>query len=504
VLIISGSNKYLYSMFYSVWIQGEKMNKILLLLMLSIFVVACDDNKTVDDESDTAIENAKEITKNIDTTLYDNMSSEEKNYAFIIAARSGDIDTVKNYVESGIDVNAKYYDKEFDEEFTALILASWHGEIEVVKYLVKNSADMNATDNDGYTALIWASMYGEIEVVKYLVEKGTSVTSLRDTGSASTQTRRKAADINIGYDSNNTALFMASLYGETEVVKLLVSSGTSVRKAADISKMTIVQWADSGWFEKVKESVDTSVRRANNEDVNTTDEGGYTPLINASFNGDLEIVKYLVDNGADVNIRNAQGETALMNAVKIGYIEVVKYLVAEGTDVNVKDINGTTIIDIAFLYNNIEIIKYLLNNGVDKSNIDITIWARLGDLDRVKSALSTNTIDINLNNGELLRNAVQSGNLELVTYLVEKGANIHEETFETGNALITASATGNLEIVKYLIEQGININSFIEYSGETAIEIAKEEGHTEIVKLLIDAGTSVTSLRDTGSASPTP
>lgn len=47
---------------------------------------------------------------------------------------------------------------------------------------------------------------------------------------------------------------------------------------------------------------------------NVQDKWDWTALINASHNGHLEIVKYLVVNGADVSIKNNNDETALDKA----------------------------------------------------------------------------------------------------------------------------------------------------------------------------------------------
>jgi ankyrin repeat protein len=45
------------------------------------------------------------------------------------------------------------------------------------------------------------------------------------------------------------------------------------------------------------------------------DEGGNTSLMSAALNGQTEIVKGLLRNGADVNAQNLEGRTALMFAV---------------------------------------------------------------------------------------------------------------------------------------------------------------------------------------------
>jgi len=54
--------------------------------------------------------------------------------------------------------------------------------------------------------------------------------------------------------------------------------------------------------------------------------GRWTPLIIASQNGHLEIVKVLIENGADINAENAYTETALCLAKGDGHNDIVEIL----------------------------------------------------------------------------------------------------------------------------------------------------------------------------------
>jgi hypothetical protein len=58
-------------------------------------------------------------------------------------------------------------------------------------------------------------------------------------------------------------------------------------------------------------------------DVNSrADDGGFTPLRQASENGALEVVRLLLEHGADVEAVNGDGETALQVVGKTRYREV--------------------------------------------------------------------------------------------------------------------------------------------------------------------------------------
>ena len=67
-------------------------------------------------------------------------------------------------------------------------------------------------------------------------------------------------------------------------------------------------------------------------DVNSPDNAGYTPLIDAARFGRPEIAKLLIDAQADVNDRNVHGRTALTEAVINGNDDVAELLRAAGAE----------------------------------------------------------------------------------------------------------------------------------------------------------------------------
>ena len=50
--------------------------------------------------------------------------------------------------------------------------AAWEGNLQIVKEFIENGADVNAKDILGRTALYLASYFGNLEIVKYLESKG--------------------------------------------------------------------------------------------------------------------------------------------------------------------------------------------------------------------------------------------------------------------------------------------------------------------------------------------
>jgi hypothetical protein len=97
------------------------------------------------------------------------------------------------------------------------------------------------------------------------------------------------------------------------------------------------------------------------------DERGSTPLVLASYLGNREATKALVEAGADLNAFSATG-TALMGVCFKGYDDIAAYLIDAGADVNASDpkaANGGTALIFAAMFNREDIVNLLLEKGAD-------------------------------------------------------------------------------------------------------------------------------------------
>ena len=77
----------------------------------------------------------------------------------------------------------------------------------------------------------------------------------------------------------------------------------------------------------------------NRGDLERTDEHGCTGVMRAAENGEVDIVRKLLEGGAQVDAKLPSGETALILAAKEGQLEIVKLLVKYGANVNAA-VNG--------------------------------------------------------------------------------------------------------------------------------------------------------------------
>src|SRR5262249_49761230 len=117
------------------------------------------------------------------------------------------------------------------------------------------------------------------------------------------------------------------------------------------------------------------------------------------------------------------------------------------------------------------LIGYLLARS---AYYDIGTASKLGDLERVRQLLSENPALVNqvvthsYYTGLPLVNAARNGHIELVRFLLERGANPNEPEpgfAPHGGALLAAVSGKHLEIVKLLLEHGANPNQEGESSG---------------------------------------
>ena len=121
----------------------------------------------------------------------------------IDAVQNGDIDRVRELLDSGINPNIIKYGQ------TPLKLASRYGSSDVVRLLLEHDANPNIRDNNGDTPLASASWQGYTHIVKLLLNNNN-------------------ASINIQNDYGYTPLLLASYRGYTEIVRMLLESGADI------------------------------------------------------------------------------------------------------------------------------------------------------------------------------------------------------------------------------------------------------------------------------------
>jgi ankyrin repeat protein len=354
-----------------------------------------------------------------------------------LAAVNADAAVIGRLLDAGEDANAVLT----GEGETVLMLASHTGNPQAVKLLIERGADVNARQFRGQTALMWAAAEGHAEVLDVLLANGADPSL---SSAASTKPERRppggmtallfaarqgkleaartlldgGADVNQTGADNTSPLLIAVVNGHYDIASLLLERGadpsvadangrTPLYAAIDLRN---VQWSQAPAPQLPQEThmamieqllaagadletkITGKVKHRGSFDMRWTDLKGGTPFLRAAWNGDIEVMRLLLEKGADpkavtetgetallllagsgwplgqgflrsdeeifaaldllvedlgldVNAATKEGVTPLIGAVFKGTNNVVEYLVEHGARLDVKDAKGRTVID---------------------------------------------------------------------------------------------------------------------------------------------------------------
>jgi len=92
------------------------------------------------------------------------------------------------------------------------------------------------------------------------------------------------------------------------------------------------------------------------------EEGGYTCLMEAAFNGHLDVCRLLIDKGAHIEAKNRYGRTPLHYAAANGHLEIVRLLYDLGADIEARDDEGCRSLHYSAYNGRISIVKELIED----------------------------------------------------------------------------------------------------------------------------------------------
>lgn len=157
-------------------------------------------------------------------------------------------------------------------------------------------------------------------------------------------------------------------------------------------------------------------------------------------------------------------ETALKRAVQVGNLKVVRFFVEQG----IYDLNKLELLPLATKYNHMDIVKYLIKKGA-------RIYINNNSTD-TKQNRNTQKKYVN----DTLDYYIYNGDLEMVRYLNNHGVDIHKDR---DRSLYQAARFGHLHIVKYLVENGAK--------NPNALRAAAINDHLDIVEYLLNNGADI-------------
>lgn len=169
------------------------------------------------------------------------------------------------------------------------------------------------------------------------------------------------------------------------------------------------------------------------------DNEGNTYLMIATKNGHLEIIRYLVSQGANIHSINHEKVTVLMKAVESGKLEIVEYFVSEGVNIQAIDENGETAFMKAVELGYLDIVKYLFSKD---ANINIVNYKGNALMIAISPLVQIFT----------------DNHLQIVEFLLQKGVKINATIAYEWTPLLSAVSRLNDKVVEMLLKYGANPN----------------------------------------------
>ena len=190
----------------------------------------------------------------------------------------------------------------------------------------------------------------------------------------------------------------------------------------------------------------------------------------------MEVFELLLEDGADVDARTDEGETPCMTAALRGEKEMLEVLFALSADPHAVDSHGSNLIDLAAAGGHSEIVKLLSEMGVQENN-PLHVAAGTGNLLRLKQLLK-NGHKVNARDGfgaTPLLIAIVSGNMEVVQFLLSKGADPMIEAKDGYTLMHGAAFSGSKQMVRLALSFGLEINPRYGKDGITPVDVAEDE-----------------------------
>jgi ankyrin repeat protein len=399
-----------------------------------------------------------------------------------------------------------------------LLDAAKAGDAARVRQLIEQEADANVAAADGTTALHWAAHRDDTTMAGQLLRAGARPDAANDYGvtplhlacqnrSAMMTKQLLAAKANPNAAKWNgaTPLIDCARFGGDEAVQALLKAGADVNARDSRRGQNALMWAAAERHPAVvrlllaaKADVHTRSRRLQADgfkpmvfagnaaaDVQVTSPGGFTALMFAARNGDIEAAQQLIAAGAKLNDASPEYGTPLVMAAAAGHEKLALLLLEKGADPNASDAGGVTPLHYALregikaLYGMREAYQGALGGGVQAAKQIAANTAAIGT-GTGAGATGATPANIFVIGNALQIAAEQSARREESPIL--PGRNMPE----LAQALLARGADPNARINSAPPLLRINRKPQVSVVGSTPVLLASASNDTRAIRMLVE------------------
>ncbi|XP_029653072.1 E3 ubiquitin-protein ligase MIB2 isoform X2 [Octopus sinensis] len=228
--------------------------------------------------------------------------------------------------------------------------------------------------------------------------------------------------------------------------------------------------------------------------------------------GNIDLINFLIDNGADLNMEDGDSKTASHYAVFAHRCDVVDLMVSKGANINSGDHFGNTPLHCAVEKNCEDVVKVILKTRVKEMNkannnggTPLHLACIKGHKHIVGHLLKCSP-DVNL--GDItgftpLHEVCNEGNAEIVQLLLKlPNIDVNRADKDGNSPLHYAAYRGHIDTVPLLLQQPrINLN-MVNITGNTPLHMAVQKQHYNVVALMLSQGNVEMNMKNSDKLTP--
>lgn len=351
--------------------------------------------------------------------------------AIHFACIGGNLSIIRELEQAGFDINCKDSNGYLPSHYAAMF-----GNIDVIRYLWTKGGDILSYSNETFfqhsmRPIEVACLYGNLEIVKFICE--TVLT--------------KKLQVSDFFSANkfSTPMHFACIGGHDNIVKYFLQnpeySKWQINALDQNSRNPLLCACHNGSLNCIK-----AILNHGNGKINLSRKGRkHLPLVDAAEGGFLDIVQFLLNQkGVNIKQQTSQGISAIDAAVDNDHLDIVKFLINNGAAIDFDSDKIGDLLYCAFETGNIDMIRFL-----DKK-LDVP-YLKESQLFETNFQLKRIKIDKMTFGDKYMQKACFQENKDMVNFLLQKKCNLN--TIDP-SMIIRGKA---FDFLDFLIEKGLDI-----------------------------------------------